>query len=176
LRLHESAFSYAQYSSFAGNIPRQIAVEGDDMLQQLHLRDRTYGRLATAPLVMDWQDSVPLTPRTLISERVRIEWDSQEPEREAKVREAEARGSLPPLVDVAMMRRLNPHRSARVAASEAARPVTLESVTDLALDGFLRNAFFLVVDGRQATDLDEVIPLRPTSDVMFVRLLPLQGG
>jgi hypothetical protein len=49
-------------------------------------------------------------------------------------------------------------------------------VTALALDGFLRNAFFLVVDGRQATDLDEVIPLRPTSEVTFVRLLPLQGG
>jgi hypothetical protein len=148
-------------------------VEGDEMLKQLHLRDRTYGRMPTAPRVMDWQDSVPLTPRTLISERVRIEWEVQDAEREAKIREmaraAEARGSLPPLVDVAMMRRLNPYRAAEV-------PVTLESVTALALDGFLRNAFFLVVDGRQATDLDEVIPLRPTSEVTFVRLLPLQGG
>ena len=142
------------------------------MLQQLHLRDRTYGQMATAPRVMDWQDSVPLTPRTLISERVRIEWEAQEAERLAKIREMareEARGTLPPLVDVAMMRRLNPYRAAQA-------PVTLESVTALALDGFLRNAFFLVVDGRQATDLDEVIPLRPTSEVTFVRLLPLQGG
>jgi hypothetical protein len=152
--------------------PAPLAVEGDEMLQQLHLRDRTYGRMATAPRVMDWQDGVPLTPRTLISERVRIEWEAQQAEREAKAREvaraAEARGALPPLVDVAMMRRLNPYR--------AEAPVTLESVIALALDGFLRNAFFLVVDGRQATDLDEVIPLRPTSDVTFVRLLPLQGG
>lgn len=134
------------------------------MLQQLHLRDRTYGRMATAPRVMDWQDSVPLTPRTLISERVRIEWEAQEAERLV-----EAGGTLPPLVDVAVMRRLNPYRAAEA-------PVTLESVTALALDGFLRNAFFLVVDGRQATDLDEVIPLRPTSEVTFVRLLQLQGG
>jgi hypothetical protein len=139
-------------------------VEGDEMLQQLHLRDRTYGRMATAPRVMDWQDSVPLTPRTLISERVRIEWEAQEAERLV-----EAGGTLPPLVDVAVMRRLNPYRAAEA-------PVTLESVTALALDGFLRNAFFLVVDGRQATDLDEVIPLRPTSEVTFVRLLQLQGG
>jgi hypothetical protein len=149
-------------------------VEGGDMLQQLRLRDRTSGRPATAPLVMDWQDGVPLTPRTLICERVRIEWEAREAERAAEARAAEARGSLPPLVDVAMMRRLNPYRSARVA--EAGRRLTLEAATALALDGFLRNAFFLVVDGRQATDLDEVIPLRPASDVTFVRLLPLQGG
>jgi hypothetical protein len=49
-------------------------------------------------------------------------------------------------------------------------------VTHLALDGFVRNAFFLVIDGRQATALDEVIPLRPTSNVTFVRLMPLKGG
>jgi hypothetical protein len=32
------------------------------------------------------------------------------------------------------------------------------------------------VDGRQVTHLDEVILLRPTSHVTFVRLLPLKGG
>jgi hypothetical protein len=155
-------------------------VEDDDMLQQLHLRDRTYGRTATAPRVIDWQDGVPLTPRTLIAERVRIEWEAQEAECETKARAAEVRraSGAPPLVDVEMMRRLNPYRSKRVVTSSLseAAPVTLEQVTALALDGFLRNAFFLVVDGRQATDLDEVIPLKPTSDVTFVRLLPLQGG
>jgi hypothetical protein len=103
--------------------PAPLAVEATNMLQQLHLRDRTYGQMATAPRVMDWQDSVPLTPRTLISERVRIEWEAQEAERLAKIREMareEARGTLPPLVDVAMMRRLNPYRAAQA-------PVTLES-------------------------------------------------
>ena len=145
------------------------------MLQQLHLRDRTYGRMATAPRVIDWRDGVPLTPRTLIAERVRIEWEAQEAERVAKAREDEARAArgAPPLVDIAMMRRLNPFRSAQ---AKEGKPITLESVTALALDGFLRNAFFLVVDGRQATDIDEAIPLKPTSDVTFVRLLPLQGG
>ena len=51
-----------------------------------------------------------------------------------------------------------------------------EPYADDALDGFARNAFFLIVDGRQATGLDDVIPLRPTSNVTFVRLVPLRGG
>ena len=55
-------------------------------------------------------------------------------------------------------------------------PATLGSVTALALDGFVRNAFFLIVDGRQVTELDETIPFRPTSEVTFVRLVPLVGG
>src|SRR5262245_48578778 len=112
--------------------PLQGAVEGDEMLQQLHLRDRTYGRMATAPRVIDWQDGGPLTPRTLICERVRIEWEAQEAEREAKAREDEARAArgAPPLVDIAMMRRLNPFRSAQAAEG---KPITLESVTALAL-------------------------------------------
>jgi hypothetical protein len=74
-----------------------------------------------------------------------------------------------------MMRRLNPYRESPASPTEAA-PVTLESVTALALDGFRRNAFFLVVDGQQATDLDMPIQLRPTSEVTFVRLVPLKGG
>src|SRR5262245_4960757 len=144
------------------------------MLQQLYLRDQTHGRPSAQVLVMDWQDGVPLTPRTLISERVRIEWEARETAREAR---AEACGTPAPLVD--WIRRLNPYRSAKIAASsppDAVEPVTLDAVTALALEGFVRNAFFLVVDGRQVTDLDLAIPLRPTSEVTFVRLLPLQSG
>jgi hypothetical protein len=63
-----------------------------------------------------------------------------------------------------------------VSPAPTSPPISLEAATALALDGFLRNAFFLVIDGRQATDLDEVIPFRPTSNVTFVRLMPLQGG
>jgi hypothetical protein len=141
-------------------------------MAQLVLCDRTNGRPPDQTSIMEWQESVPLTPRMLISERVRMEWDTREAEREA---EAKARGALAPLVDVAMMRRLNPYRDAQ-ASAEPAAPMTLESATALALDGFRRNAFFLVVDGKQATDLDTDIPLRPTSEVTFVRLVPLKGG
>jgi hypothetical protein len=158
----------ARFSFFLGMIPRPTWEW--DMPHQLVLRDRTNGRPPDTTLIMQWQESVPLTPRMLISERVRMEWETREAEREAK-----ARGALAPLVDVAMMRRLNPYRESPASTTEAA-PVTLESVTGLALDGFRRNAFFLVVDGQQATDLDMPIQLRPTSEVTFVRLVPLKGG
>jgi hypothetical protein len=145
------------------------------VLQQLVLRDQSNGRFGTQALVMDWQEGVPLTPRTLICERVRIEWDAREHEREAGQHDHPA-----PLVDEAMMRRRNPFRRTQVATpskpAAATTPFTLESVTELALDGFVRNAFFLLVDGRQIADLDELIPLRPQSQVTFVRLMPLKGG
>jgi len=161
------------------------------MLQQLTLRDQTNsGHPAPHALVLDWQDSVPLTPRLLIAERVRIEWDGQEAarvavremqSREREAREQAARDSLMPLVDLALMRRLNPFRKPDVEPAATVeppepKPPTLDEVTALALDGFERNAFFLLVDGQQLTELDEVIPFRPTSNVTFVRLLPLVGG
>jgi hypothetical protein len=143
------------------------------MTHQLVLSDRTNGRPPDQTLIMEWQEGVPLTPRMLIAERVRIEWEAREAEREAR-----AGGRLGPLVDDAMMRRLNPNRGTSAPGQAPAPPTlpTLESATALALDGFLRNAFFLVVDGQQATDLDAEIALRPTSDVTFVRLVPLKGG
>jgi hypothetical protein len=139
--------------------------EAKDMPQQLVLSDQTNARPRTHAFIIDWQDGVPLTPRTLISERVRMEWDK-------RAANAFADGQSSPLVQI------TPLRGAETAVSKSAtsKLATLESVTAIALDGFARNAFFLVVDGRQMTDLDEEIPLQPKSRVTFVRLLPLQGG
>ena len=46
----------------------------------------------------------------------------------------------------------------------------------MALDGFRRNAFFVVVDDRQVTELDAEIRIRPETAITFVRLVPLVGG
>jgi len=45
-----------------------------------------------------------------------------------------------------------------------------------ALEAFEKNGFFVIVDGRQVEDLDEVIPLRESSEVHFLKLVPLVGG
>lgn len=142
------------------------------MPQRVVLHDQTHGRPPAQALVLDWQDGVPLTPRVLIAERVRTEWDRRDNGRAAvaEVNETTTTTSL--------MRRLNPfrrHDAARRAVA-VGEPETLEHATASALDGFTRNAFFLVVDGRQVTQLDETIRLRPTSNVTFVRLVPLDGG
>jgi hypothetical protein len=132
------------------------------MPQRLVLHDQSHGRPPAQALELEWQDGVPLTARKLIAERVRLEWQSQ-----AAVRPAAAAGAT-------RMHRLNPFR--RDVSATAPAPETLEHATASALHGFARNAFFLVVDGRQVTGLDEMIPLRPISNVTFVRLVPLNGG
>lgn len=147
---------------------------------QLTLRDQTNGRLGKEALLVEFGDTVRLTARTLIAERVRLEWEARREKPEAQGGTPSraqcarvGRDGPPPLVDADMMRRLNPYPRPRDA-----RPVTttLEVATKLALEGFRTNAFFLIVDGRQVTDLDEEIPFRTTSQVVFLRLLPLVGG
>lgn len=137
---------------------------------QLTLRDQTNGRPGAQARVVDWQATVPLTARTLIAERVRIEWEVRE-----AARASTSCDTLPPLVTLDTMRRLNPSLGSKRGPSVTSR-MTLKSVTAVALEGFRRNAFFLIVDGVQVTDLDEAIPFRTTSQVTFLRLVPLVGG
>jgi len=147
---------------------------------RLTLRDQTNGRLGKEALVVEFGNTMRLTARTLIAERVRLEWEARRESPEASDRKPRrkhcarvGRDGPPPLVDADMMRRLNPYSRPRGAPPA---PTTLEAATKLALEGFRKNAFFLIVDGRQVTDLDEEIPFRTTSRVVFLRLLPLVGG
>jgi hypothetical protein len=101
-----------------------------------------------------------------------MEWEAREDELRQKQRDVPG-----PLVDAAMMRRLNPYalKSERDAQANL-RPTTLEDVTALAIQGFTKNAFLLVVDGEQVRDLEKLIPFRTTSEVTFIRLVHLVGG
>jgi hypothetical protein len=45
-----------------------------------------------------------------------------------------------------------------------------------AIEAFERNGFFILVDDRQASALDEKITLSPSTEVSFVKLMPLVGG
>ena len=44
------------------------------------------------------------------------------------------------------------------------------------LAAFQANAFVLLVDDQQITGLDAPIVIRPTTTVIFLRLVPLIGG
>jgi hypothetical protein len=46
----------------------------------------------------------------------------------------------------------------------------------VALEAFARNGFFMIFDGRQIVDLDEVLTIEHDSAVTFLRLVPLVGG
>ncbi|MFG1737006.1 hypothetical protein ACGFLT_03190 [Micromonospora chalcea] len=51
-----------------------------------------------------------------------------------------------------------------------------EERTRMTLDAFGRNAFVVLVDDRQVTDLDEKVRLHAGSRVTFLKLVPLVGG
>jgi hypothetical protein len=56
------------------------------------------------------------------------------------------------------------------------RPLNWEVQYERACSSFERNGFLLLVDGRQVSELDERIELRPDSEIQFVKLVPLVGG
>lgn len=56
------------------------------------------------------------------------------------------------------------------------RQLNWEVQLERACSSFLRNGFLLIVNGRQALELDEPIELEAESEVQFVKLVPLIGG
>jgi hypothetical protein len=70
-----------------------------------------------------------------------------------------------------------PRGAARPHAGPA-EPVQpdIEAMIGVALAGFERGRFFVLVNDRQVTALDEVVPLANATEVTFLRLIPLQGG
>jgi len=56
------------------------------------------------------------------------------------------------------------------------RRVDLEKQADVAAKAFEKSGFFVLVGGKQVTELDEDLELADGADVRFVRLIPLIGG
>lgn len=56
------------------------------------------------------------------------------------------------------------------------RPLDWEAQFVLAVEGFSTNAFFVLVDNRQAETLDEAFVIGPQTKVSFIKLTPLVGG
>jgi len=63
-----------------------------------------------------------------------------------------------------------------VRAVEAAQPVDPRKQLEAAITAFARTRIVVIVDGRQATDLDQQIAVTPQTEVRFIKLVPLVGG
>ena len=59
---------------------------------------------------------------------------------------------------------------------EAAQPVDPRKQLEAAITAFARTRIVVIVDGRQATDLDQQIAVTPQTEVRFIKLVPLVGG
>jgi hypothetical protein len=56
------------------------------------------------------------------------------------------------------------------------RRIDWQRQADRAIEAFERNGFFVLVEDRQVTSLDEELDLSADSDIRFVRLVQLIGG
>ena len=94
-----------------------------------------------------------------------------------RVREEVARHNLKPLERFTGL--VQPEGSERDGAGfrvPKGRVVSWERQADVAIHSFLRNGFFVMVNGRQVTDLDAQIVLSETLDIAFIKLTQLVGG
>jgi hypothetical protein len=87
------------------------------------------------------------------------------------------------------MRNADPGRAMRTLVEPTNAEVTLngsklrepkwtdwEAQAEIAEEAFRSNGFFVLVGGRQVTDIDHELTLTPQTDVRFLKLMPLVGG
>ncbi len=135
----------------------------------LTIRDETGSGKITHELSLDVLDET-MTVRELIRSRVYQEVD----EHNRRVRQASAdatpfNGLVTP---TAVERTLNsPHTGKAIA-----REIDWKKQFETACDAFGRNGFFILINDRQAEELDERVTLKADTTVSFVKLTPLVGG
>lgn len=56
------------------------------------------------------------------------------------------------------------------------RKIDMEKQIYVALDGFQKNRFFVLIDDRQLEDLEERIKIGVINEIHFIKLTPLVGG
>lgn len=112
-----------------------------------------------------------ITVRELIHERVRLEL-----EREAERRRSAGNAAIPITPEEARLNlALRPSPLAAAMFDDPDAPGAQAKVR-LAERAFAEGRYFVLLDDRQADDLDEVIDLAATSQATFLMLTPLKGG
>jgi len=58
----------------------------------------------------------------------------------------------------------------------ARKKVDFEKQSYVALDGFIKNQFFVIINDKQVESLDQEVNLASVKDIEFIKLTPLVGG
>ncbi|MET0573050.1 MAG: hypothetical protein ABWZ79_16620 [Pedobacter agri] len=56
------------------------------------------------------------------------------------------------------------------------KQVDAEKQIYIALDAFLKNGYFILIDNFQAQELEQQVDIKPSTQLSFVKLTPLVGG
>lgn len=115
---------------------------------ELRLTDRCGTQPARTVHSLIWSESTRCTARDLIGERVAVEF--------------RALNAASPCGDLGLHLVQYPRHAG----------CTLQEAVALALRAFELEAFFVIVNGQQITDVDQPFALAPGSEVTFLRLLP----
>jgi len=123
-------------------------------MSRIVMYDQIGARTPVQTFVLDWKDGVPCTLRQIITERVLLEHDRLHASRNDATIE-----TLLYAPDTGPLKQTYPDKA--VAA---------------AIDAFSRNAFMVVVGGKQLMALDDIAVISPRTEVVFIKLLRLKGG
>ena len=123
-------------------------------MSRIVMYDQIGAREPVQTFVMDWKDGVPCTLRQIITERVLIEHEKLHRSHNDQAIEA-----LLYAPNMGPLKRMN--RDEAVAA---------------AIQAFSRNAFVVVIGGKQMMALDDLAVISPRTEVVFIKLLQLKGG
>ncbi|MEZ2332373.1 hypothetical protein AB6802_21850 [Mesorhizobium sp. RCC_202] len=116
--------------------------------------DQVGARKPVRNFVMEWNEGVPCTVRQLIAERVRHEHEKVHTDTTG----------------------LSPNEIVNLPNLFLFDKISAEEAIEKALTAFAKNGFMLFADGRPLSDLDQMVPILPRTDVTFIRLIPLKGG
>lgn len=137
----------------------------------LRIIDKQLGQVANDSFELHLA-SERLTARELIERRVADEVEQINQNR-SKIRRDhdQARSFLVRIDTDATEKRLNTPKPLR-------HKTTLNEAEEIetAIKGFMSNVFVLLFDDHQIEDLDSELTVTPTSEVVFLRMVPLVGG
>ncbi len=126
----------------------------------------------TQPLFTNWQLALDLdqsvTLRNLLTQIVRSEVTSFE-ERQRQRR----------LFQVLTPKQISldlEQGKVDLGGSDLAQAVDVDQAIAAALQAFADGLYFVFLDDQQQENLDDLVTLRPDSQLMFLRLVPLVGG
>ena len=86
------------------------------------------------------------------------------------------RMSIRELIRASVRQRIAEDQGRPDRARAGAGAVDPERQAELAADAFLKRQLLVLVGGRQAASLDEVVDVHAAQEITFVRLVPLVGG
>lgn len=127
------------------------------------VRDRSPGGKSVHEIALAF-DANEVRLRDIIAERVRMEIDLYE----RKVATSFANNLVKPTDAEA---RLND-----AARKKPVRRIDADKQIETAFHAFERNGFFVLVDDRQVTDLDDTVSVAGNPEISFIKLTPLVGG